>query len=187
MITQIYMVRHGQSPKTEGNERSRGLTEKGKADALRVAELLRGEGIRAFYSSPYRRAMLTLADLAGLSAKEIIPVEALKETVFAGGDRIIPDTELYPLVARMFAKPDYAMPGGESLTAAKDRAVAALKGILDAHPGESIAIGTHGMVMALMMGHFDCRYSFEFLMQATKPDVYRLSFHGEVFVEAARL
>ncbi len=32
MKTFIYMVRHGESPKTEENERTRGLTEKGKLD-----------------------------------------------------------------------------------------------------------------------------------------------------------
>lgn len=40
VITTIYMVRHGESPKTEGNERTRGLTEKGKGDARIVADIL---------------------------------------------------------------------------------------------------------------------------------------------------
>ena len=33
MNTYIYMVRHGESPKLEGDERTRGLTEKGILDA----------------------------------------------------------------------------------------------------------------------------------------------------------
>jgi phosphohistidine phosphatase SixA len=33
----IYMVRHGESPKIEGNERTRGLTDKGRSDALTQA------------------------------------------------------------------------------------------------------------------------------------------------------
>lgn len=36
MNTYIYMVRHGESPKLEGDERTRGLTEKGTLDAHRV-------------------------------------------------------------------------------------------------------------------------------------------------------
>ncbi|EJS58643.1 hypothetical protein ICG_01849 [Bacillus cereus BAG1X1-3] len=44
MNTYIYMVRHGESPKLEGNERTRGLTEKGILDAQRVTEIIRNRG-----------------------------------------------------------------------------------------------------------------------------------------------
>jgi phosphohistidine phosphatase SixA len=33
MKTFIYMIRHGESPKTEGNDRTRGLTDKGRLDS----------------------------------------------------------------------------------------------------------------------------------------------------------
>lgn len=38
------MVRHGESPK-EGSERTRGLTDKGKQDAIKIAESFKEEGI----------------------------------------------------------------------------------------------------------------------------------------------
>ncbi len=38
MSTVVYMVRHGDSPK-DGNERSRGLTERGYLDAERITGL----------------------------------------------------------------------------------------------------------------------------------------------------
>lgn len=47
MKTYIYMVRHGESPKTENNERTRGLTDRGLADAKRITEMLKDEGIDA--------------------------------------------------------------------------------------------------------------------------------------------
>lgn len=43
MKTIIYMVRHGESPYNEGNERTRGLTPKGKVDIEKVTKLLMGE------------------------------------------------------------------------------------------------------------------------------------------------
>ena len=43
MSTYIYMVRHGESPKLEGNERMRGLTERGHMDARRVTDILKAE------------------------------------------------------------------------------------------------------------------------------------------------
>ncbi len=187
MDTSIYLIRHGQSPKTEGSERNRGLTEQGLADARRIAEHLNNEGIDAFYSSPYQRASLTLEPLAQACGTYITSVEDLKETVFVGGDAIMQDDTLIPTVSRMFREPDFALPGGESLTAAKDRVMAAFNTILEANPGQKIAIGTHGMVMTLILGHYDSRYDFDFLMKTTKPDVYRMTFRENRFVESARL
>jgi 2,3-bisphosphoglycerate-dependent phosphoglycerate mutase len=187
MDTSIYLIRHGQSPKKEGSERNRGLTEQGLADARRIAEHLSNEGIDAFYSSPYQRASLTLEPLAQACGTYITAVEDLKETVFVGGDAIMQDDTLIPTVSRMFREPDFALPGGESLTAAKDRVMAAFNTILEAHPGQKIAIGTHGMVMTLILGHFDSRYDFDFLMKTSKPDVYRMTFRENRFLESARL
>lgn len=48
MDTYIYMVRHGESPKVDENERTRGLTEKGKIDACKVTKILEEEGIDTF-------------------------------------------------------------------------------------------------------------------------------------------
>lgn len=44
----VYMVRHAESPYDEGNERTRGLTAKGKADIEIVTKLLSDEGIDIF-------------------------------------------------------------------------------------------------------------------------------------------
>jgi len=40
METRIYMVRHADSPFVFGQERSRGLSEQGHEDALKVADVL---------------------------------------------------------------------------------------------------------------------------------------------------
>lgn len=52
MSTVIYMVRHGDSPKI-GNERTRGLTDKGHIDAQIVTGILKNKEIDAVISSPY--------------------------------------------------------------------------------------------------------------------------------------
>lgn len=187
MYTYIYMVRHGESPKTDGDERTRGLTEKGKIDANRVTELLKDEGVDTFISSPYSRAMLTIEELAHFYEKEILVDENLRECVFTSGNTIISDKELYPLVKRMFSSPDFALQGGESKTDCQSRAVAVLKQILKDFRGHKIVMGTHGLVMTLMMEYFDNRYGYEFLMKTSKPDVYRMKFNGEELIDMKRL
>lgn len=187
MKTIIYMVRHGESPKMEGNERTRGLTDKGRSDAQIVAELLNDEGIDTFISSPFRRSTLTIEELAQSSGKKILVFEELKEIVFLSDDKIMPDKELYPLVKRMFSEPDFSLPGGESITICQNRAVTILKKILNEYKGQKVVIGTHGAIMTLMMGYFDREYDLYFLLNTSKPDIYRMEFDEEVLIKTERL
>ncbi|PFJ05385.1 histidine phosphatase family protein [Bacillus cereus] len=187
MNTYIYMVRHGQSPKIEGNERTRGLTEKGKTDTQRVTDLLKTEGIDIFISSPYNRAMLTIEESANFHEKEILVYENLKECIFSGENQVISDKEVYPLVKKMFSNPDFALTEGESYASCQRRVVKVLKEILMDFQGNKIVIGTHGLVMTLMMNYFDNQYGFAFLINTSKPDVYKLEFKGEQLMNVERL
>ncbi|EEL69605.1 Phosphoglycerate mutase [Bacillus mycoides] len=181
------MVRHGESPKLEGNERTRGLTEKGILDAHRVTEILETEGIDTFISSPYKRAMLTIEKSANYHEKEIVVYENLKECRFLSEDKIISDKEVYPLVKKMFSNPDFTLTGGESYVDCQRRVVKILKEILMDFQGHKIVVGTHGLVMTLMMNYFDNQYGLEFLMNTSKPDVYKLEFKDEQLINVERL
>ncbi len=116
MKTYIYMVRHSESLKTEGNERTRGLTEKGKSDAHKITELLKEERINTFISSPNTRAILTIEELAQCLGEKILVFEDLKERILSSKDNCMSDKELYPYLKKMFWDPDFALPGGESNT-----------------------------------------------------------------------
>ncbi len=187
MTTYIYFVRHSESSKSEGNERNRGLTDKGKLDSRSITELLKKEEIDTFISSPYSRAIMTIEELAQLSDKEIIVFEDLKELIFSSEDMIIPDGEVYSLVSKMFIDSNYKEPYGESLNDCQRRSVARLKEILKNFKGQKIAIGTHGLVMTLMMRYFDDQYGYEFLMKTSKPDVYRMEFDDEELINTQRI
>ncbi|PGM93025.1 histidine phosphatase family protein [Bacillus cereus] len=172
MNTYIYMVRHGESPKLEGDERTRGLTEKGTLDAHKVTEILKTEGIDTFISSPYKRAMLTIEKSANFHEKEIVVYENLKECRFLSDDKIISDKEVYPLVKKMFSNPDFTLIGGESYVDCQRRVVKILKEILIDFQGHKIVVGTHGL---------------GFLMNTSKPDVYKLEFKDEQLINVERL
>ncbi|MNW43443.1 bifunctional RNase H/acid phosphatase [compost metagenome] len=187
MSTYIYFVRHGESPKTEGNERTRGLTDKGILDAQHVTELLKDEGIDFFISSPYNRAVLTIEELARLAEKEVIVIEDLRELVFIGEDEIYPDNELHSLVTRMFLQQEFYLPGGESINTCRNRAMTAFKDILSKYNGKKVVIGTHGLIMTLIMGHFNPQYNVDFLLKTSKPDIYRMEFKNEMLIETKRL
>ncbi|KTD88500.1 histidine phosphatase family protein [Paenibacillus etheri] len=188
MATFIYMVRHGESPKLPGGtERTRGLTARGEADARKITKKLRSEGIQVFYSSPYLRAIHTISGLAQEVGAEIQSVEDLREIHFSDGSKIMPDQELYPLLTTMFADPDFVPVGGESIHACQKRSVSMLQEILNKHSGQKVVIGTHGAVMTLMMNYFDAKYDLDFLLQTTKPDIYKMEFAGGTFIGVERL
>jgi len=187
MKTYIYLVRHGESPKTENNERTRGLTDKGWSDAKRITELLKDESIDVFVSSPYRRAVLTIEELAKFHNKEILVFEEFRELEFSNEDRIINDKELYPIVNKMFSDPEYSLPGGESSKICMNRTIGILKKIVAEYEGQKIVIGTHGMVMTLMMRYFESKYDYDFLLKTTKPDIYRMEFEEGNVIDIKRI
>lgn len=186
MNTLIYMVRHGESPKA-GDERTRVLTEKGKLDAQRVADLLKAEKVDAVISSPYKRSILTVQQLAHDTGKEVMVFEDLKERVFSAEGTRIPDNELIPLIKRSFSDEKYALAGAESNADCQNRAIKILKKILDSFKGQKVVIGTHGAVMTLMMGFYDNKYDLEFLLNTSKPDVYRMEFDGQKLNKVSRI
>jgi 2,3-bisphosphoglycerate-dependent phosphoglycerate mutase len=187
MKTVVYLVRHGESPKNDRNERTRGLTAQGMLDAHQVKLLLKSEAIDVFVSSPYERAVLTIKELARSLGKKIIRFEDLKERMFTPENQPLSKEELAALLKRSFHDPKYTLPGGESNEACQRRAVRVLLEIVNTYQGKKIAIGTHGAVMTLMMGYFDGSYNLNFLLQTSKPDLYRLDFDGLKLINVRRL
>ena len=107
MSTFVYMVRHGESPK-EGNERTRGLTEKGYLDAQRVTDIMKDEEVDAVVSSPYVRSILTVEKLAQQIGQKVLVFEDLKEKVFSSEDNRISDKELVPLLKKSFSDSNFS-------------------------------------------------------------------------------
>lgn len=186
MSTFVYMVRHGESPK-EGNERTRGLTEKGQLDAQRLTDILKDEEIDEVVSSPYIRSILTVEKLAKKIGQEVLVFEDLKERIFSSEDNRISDKELVPLLEKSFSESSFSLEGGESNADCQKRAINVLKELLDTFKDKKVVIGTHGAVMTLMMGYFDSNYDLNFLHSTSKPDIYKLEFNEQELVNVQRL
>lgn len=186
MSTFVYMVRHGESPK-EGNEKTRGLTEKGYLDAQRVTDIMKDEEVDVVVSSPYVRSILTVEKLAQQIGQEVLVFEDLKEKVFSSGDNRVSDKELVPLLKKSFFESTFSLEGGESNAQSQKRAIKVLKELLDTFRDKKVVIGTHGAVMTLMMGYFDSTYDLSFLHSTSKPDIYRMEFNEKELVNVQRL
>lgn len=166
MSKTVFVIRHC---KATGQEPDAPLTAQGEEQARELAEQLAPLGIQRIVSSPYRRAVQSVAPLAEQLGLPVHTDGRLVERMLSG----VPlDDWLTPLQAS-FDDRDLCLDGGESSNAASERALAALEDIL-AHGAQTSALVTHGNLMALLLGHFDKRPGFVFWQGLSNPDVYRL-------------
>jgi 2,3-bisphosphoglycerate-dependent phosphoglycerate mutase len=164
----FYLVRHAHADWTP--DENRPLSARGRLDADRVAEVLHRLPIAAIYSSPARRARQTVEPLTarlGLSS-HIVP--DLRERELGHG--VVED--FLEAVAATWRDPSFAHPGGETNTAAQQRAVAVVHQLQAQHPDEHLILATHGNLLALMLQHFDPAIDFTFWQSLTMPDIYKL-------------
>jgi 2,3-bisphosphoglycerate-dependent phosphoglycerate mutase len=176
MKTYIYFVRHAISPFSLDNERDRGLSEQGKIDSIRVAELLSNEGIDVVASSTFVRAVETVRPLADYLNKEILQFEDLVERPIASLKYEISEEELVKGIEKSFTDIDYCLAEGETTRQAQSRSVPTFKHILSEYKGKKVAIGTHGNIMTILLKYFDDSYGYDFWKQTSKPDIYKLEF-----------
>jgi len=157
-VCRVHLVRHGQTAMNVEN-RFRGrldvpLSTIGRAEAWEAARRLKGAGLSVVYTSPLGRArevaeaIATTSQLAavrehdGLVNLDYGRWEGLTRQECADADPS--DWLLYA------DDPEEATcPEGESLAAAADRMVAALKEIGRAHRGETVAAVSHGAMLRL--------------------------------------
>ena len=130
------------------------LSEVGRAQAERLAAYLAAEHLDALYTSPLRRAVETGAPLAGTHGLGPIVVEDVAEF-----DR---HASAYVPVEELKAADDPRWRDlllgtwdgtGESPAEFTTRVVAALEGLVEAHPGDRIAVVCHGGVINAYLAH----------------------------------
>jgi probable phosphoglycerate mutase len=143
--TTLFLIRHGE---TELNAQrvvqppDADLSARGREQARRLAERLRGSGIALVLSSDLVRAAATAREIAGATGAPLVLEPLLQERNF-GAVRGTPYAELgFDLFAR-----DYEPPGGESwavFEARVDRAFARVEELAAGRGG--VAVVTHGLV-----------------------------------------
>ena len=174
-MTRLYLVRHAHA--VWQPDESRPLSPQGRADSERIARLLAPVGIGAIYSSPARRAVETITPLATRIGLEPVLLDDLRERelpVQAPG-------RFQSAVKTSWQDPGAAVGGGESNRAAQSRGVRAIEAASSAHEGGTIAVSTHGNLLALVINAFDSSFGYEFWATMTFPDVYEACFdHGHL-------
>lgn len=158
-LTRVVAIRHGE---TAWNAESRlqgqldiPLNALGRRQAAALAGALRDEGIAAVVASDLGRAWETARALAAPLGLPLLAEPGLRERGFGmleGHTYQEIDTR-WPELARRWRSrdPDFAPEGAESLRGFYARAVATAERWAAAHPGQTIALVSHGGVL-------DCLY-----------------------------
>lgn len=180
-MTTLYLVRHAHADWNPDEERP--LSERGRASAVVLSELLARSPITAISSSPARRALETVEPLARRLRIEPLVVADLRERELM----IAPGGDFERQVQATWSAPAAAVFGGESNDAAQARGLAVIKQILAEPNGRCTVVATHGNLLALILNGLRPAFGFEFWKSLTFPDAYELRFRKTGLVNVRRI
>ena len=161
-MTTVYFVRHAEADNSNRDERTRPLTEKGMIDRALVTAFLQDKGIDVVVSSPFRRAIDTVADFAEQCCFDIEIIEDFRER--KSDSDWVQDTDFWPFIERQWADFSYSLSDGECLNEVQERNIAALNEVLNKYKDMNIVIGTHGTALSTIINYYDKSYGFEDFM-----------------------
>jgi 2,3-bisphosphoglycerate-dependent phosphoglycerate mutase len=173
-MTTFYLIRHAHATWTP--DENRPLSERGQRDARRVAKLLKdaveAAPVAAIYASTARRAQQTVAPFAARLGLPVQITPALDERRLCAGAA----DDFQVAVRATWADFSFAHPGGESNTAAQERALCLVHNLMGGHAGAQIVLSTHGNLLALIVQAYLPTHGYTFWQALTMPDLYRLAF-----------
>lgn len=160
-MSTLLLIRHAVTDMTGkrlyGRSEGISISESGKEQAALLAERMAEIRVDALYSSPLDRCLQTarpIEDACGVKLRKLGGVIEIDYGTWTGR----PFTSLRRLkLWREFhggtpSAPRF--PGGETLAEAQRRAVEAIEGVVERHPKETVAVVTHGDVVALVLAHY---------------------------------
>lgn len=158
-MTQVYLVRHGQTAWNAElifrGRRDIQLNEWGHREASAIAGALRDKNLDAIYASPLTRAVETARPIAALLHREIEPVQGLTDINYGDWEGV-PYHEIktrYPdLLETWEQEPDLVrFPRGETLEEVRERSYGALRELAEKHTNDSILIVSHRVVNKILL------------------------------------
>ncbi|MCR8847046.1 histidine phosphatase family protein [Rossellomorea sp. SC111] len=170
-MKEIYIVRHA---KADGQPFHAPLTEDGERQARQLASFLENRSIQAIYSSPFIRALDTIAPFAERSGLRVQEDKRL-------GERVLSDEDLPDWMEKLkmsFEDFSLSLPGGESNKMAMERARSFLDEVMGKEEDHVVCV-SHGNLTTLLLRLFDENYGYNELFALSNPDVYIVRLEGD--------
>ena len=178
-MTTIYFIRHAEADRTVHDPYTRPLTEKGLRDRALVTAFLNDKNIDAIFSSPFKRAVDTIADFANHIGQRVTVMDSLKEHDTIGDN--YPSDEYFLFIKKYWEDFHHKAPGDESLSEVQERNISAIKSILIGYRDKSVVIGTHGIALSTIINFYDSTYCFDDFLAMVKirPWVVKMDFNDD--------
>ena len=180
-MTTIYFIRHAQPNYNNPDDASRELTAKGLQDRKLVTSFLFDKHIDAVLSSPYKRAVDTVADFAEISNLRI-------ETVWDFRERKVDSVwidDFNSFCKKQWEDFNYKLSDGETLGEVQNRNITALNKVLADYNGKNIAIGSHGTALSTIINYYDKTFGYSDFdkIRNIMPWIVKFVFNGNICVE----
>jgi 2,3-bisphosphoglycerate-dependent phosphoglycerate mutase len=176
-MTTVYYVRHARPNHHNHDDSTRELTAEGLRDRHLVTDYLRDTILHAVLSSPYKRAVDTVAPLA---EERSLPVEIIDDF----RERRVASEwleDFHTFSRRQWDDFSYKLPDGESLEEVRLRNIRALEDVLMRYAGKTVVIGGHGAALSTILRHYDPSFDYASFqeMQGKMPWIVKLVFRGK--------
>ena len=171
----IYLIRHAEPNYNNHQDDERELTAKGLQDCQLLLDYFKDISIDRIYSSPFKRTLQTIDELA---KEKNLPIQ-IKENF---RERKIDDVwidDFNTFSQLQWQDFNYKLAKGESLQEVQDRNIQQLQEILKEQE-TSIIISSHGTAISTILNYYDHQFSFD-NFQAIKqlmPFLATLSFEN---------
>ena len=187
-MTTVYFIRHAEADNSIRDGRVRPLSEKGMNDRVLVTEFLKNKSIDAVLSSPFKRAVDTIADFANSTGIEIEIIEDFRERK-SDSDFARVENGFEEFMKQQWGEFSYTYSDGECLADVQDRNIAALNEALKKCKDKNIVIGTHGTALSTIINYYDRTYGFlDFMAMVNKlPWVVKMEFDDNGFIKMEKI
>jgi probable phosphoglycerate mutase len=183
--TELIMVRHAEPDYRAANGSHEApdplLTERGRSQAIRLAQRLRTTQVDAIYSSTMRRAIETATIVAAAKDLPIISAPQLREVavgarVLRNGAKDDPQKLASQVLMRFLNNPRWdAIEGLEPSREFRNRVIQAVDAIMTRHPGQRVVLVTHaGVINAYLSMVLDIQRDMFFLPEHASISVLRV-------------
>ncbi|CEN82426.1 histidine phosphatase family protein [Paeniclostridium sordellii] len=155
-MNKIYFVRHAKPDFSVHDDLTRPLTDKGIIDSKNICEFLKEKSMNKIYSSPYKRAIDTIKELAQNLNIKIEVVDDFRERKISN----IWIEDFNKFSKSQWENFEYKLNDGESLNEVQSRNIKALHKILNENSNQNIVIGTHGTALSTIINYYDKTFDY---------------------------
>jgi len=176
-ITTVYFIRHAEPERSADSiytDRTYPLTAKGLKDRKLVNAFLKDKSIDVVLSSPFKRAVDTVAEYASEIGYEVELIEDFRERAIT--NKWLGTAAFKEFAMKQWADFTYKLSDGESIAEVQARNLAALQDVLQRYRGKNIVIGTHGMALSSLLLHYDSGFSQDQHIGMPMPWVCKMVF-----------